>query len=204
MIGVFDGNSGSACSKVVAKRLFKYIEAALLPKKVLKSYLTALKEKDQKLDILKSFQDKYFFLEDYQKVYDESFTTYVRELVDAEPTGVDAAMMKAFERLDSDLSKEAMEDTTNGRLFLWVGMTGSGATVLHLSGPRATLATAGDSMVVVGTEDGRAKILNTEHNVQNAEEVKRVLEEHPGEEGVVRDGHLLGALTALRSFGNFR
>ncbi|XP_014274149.1 pyruvate dehydrogenase [acetyl-transferring]-phosphatase 2, mitochondrial [Halyomorpha halys] len=203
MFGVFDGNSGSACSHVVAKRLFPYLQASLLPKNVLKQLISMAKN-DQNIQFLDSFQDKYFFLQEYQQVYEDSFKCFLQELVEEEPKNLEYSLKRAFERLDDDMSKEAMGDKTNGKRFLWVAMTGSGATVLHLSGLKATLSTAGDALVVVGTEDGRSKVLTPEHNVENEKEVSRVLQEHPGEVGLVRDGHLLGALTALRSFGNFR
>ncbi|CAH1401146.1 unnamed protein product [Nezara viridula] len=204
MFGVFDGNSGSACSHVVAKRLFAYLQASLLPKRFLEECINSMAKYDQKIKFLDSFQDRYFFLQDYQNVYEDSYRAFIKELAEEEPMDLEESLKRAFERLDLDMSKEAMDDNTNDKRFLWVAMTGSGATVLHLSGLKATLSTAGDSLVVVGTEDGRSKVLTPEHNVENEKEVKRVLLEHPGEEGLVRDGHLLGALTALRSFGNFR
>lgn len=76
--------------------------------------------------------------------------------------------------------------------------------MVYFSGKDVTTAVVGDALVVVGTETGDAKVLTHEHNIENSDEVKRVLGDHPGEENIIQGGLLLGSLTSFRSFGNFR
>lgn len=49
-------------------------------------------------------------------------------------------------------------------------------------------------------QDGRwvPIMLSSRHNADNAEEVERISREHPGEEGIIRHGRLLGWLTVTR------
>ena len=51
-----------------------------------------------------------------------------------------------------------------------------------------------------------AKKLTVDHNTDNQAEVKRILEEHPGEQkrNIFRGDRLLGMLAPLRAFGDFR
>ena len=51
-----------------------------------------------------------------------------------------------------------------------------------------------------------AKKLTVDHNTDNQAEVKRILEEHPGEKkrSIFRGDRLLGMLAPLRAFGDFR
>lgn len=51
-----------------------------------------------------------------------------------------------------------------------------------------------------------AKKLTTDHNTDNQAEVKRILDEHPGEQkrNIFRGDRLLGMLAPLRAFGDFR
>ena len=51
-----------------------------------------------------------------------------------------------------------------------------------------------------------AKKMTTEHNSDNAAEVKRILNEHPKEEDrdIIRGDRLLGILAPLRAFGDFK
>jgi serine/threonine protein phosphatase PrpC len=48
--------------------------------------------------------------------------------------------------------------------------------------------------------------MTTEHNSDNAAEVKRILDEHPKEEerDIIRGDRLLGILAPLRAFGDFK
>ena len=51
-----------------------------------------------------------------------------------------------------------------------------------------------------------AKKLTTDHNTDNQAEIKRILEDHPGEQkrNIFRGDRLLGMLAPLRAFGDFR
>ena len=51
-----------------------------------------------------------------------------------------------------------------------------------------------------------AKKLTTDHNTDNQAEIKRILDEHPGEQkrSIFRGDRLLGMLAPLRAFGDFR
>ncbi len=51
-----------------------------------------------------------------------------------------------------------------------------------------------------------AKKLTTDHNTDNQAEIKRILDDHPGEQkrNIFRGDRLLGMLAPLRAFGDFR
>lgn len=83
--------------------------------------------------------------------------------------------------------------------------------MVHLEGLQLHVASTGDCGAVLGvldpeTNQWHPKKLNIEHNVENMQEVSRILGEHPREERetVIRNGRLLSQLAPLRAFGDFR
>lgn len=213
LLGVFDGHGGGACAQVISKRLFHYISACLLPPNLLRRYLDSLESKEP-LELVHTFNDKVEFVSEVRNLYQKSFRTFVKELLEASPQNefaMEKALENAFLRLDEDLSKEALSKT-NGHdtsRTLAVAMSGSVAAVAHIDGPHLHTAGVGDCQAVLGiqTDDGwSAKVMTVNHSADNRAEVERILSEHPRNERttVMKMERLLGQLAPLRSFGDFR
>ena len=171
MIGVFDGHGGAACAQVVAKRLFNYISASLLPKDVLKKFSEGPEQ-----PLLESFNDKYDFVQELKTVYSKSFKDYMLELVKEsghESYPLEKKLESTFLKLDEDLSKEALDLKTScvDKKTLMVSLSGSVACVAHINGTHLHVASVGDCQAVLGTFNEThhwvAKKLSIEHNTDN-------------------------------------
>lgn len=79
MVGVFDGHAGGACAQVIAKRLYHYITACMLPHDLLQRYLEALKTA-KPLELIEPYNDKVQFVDDVRDIYSNSFLTFLHDL----------------------------------------------------------------------------------------------------------------------------
>ncbi|XP_065160048.1 pyruvate dehydrogenase [acetyl-transferring]-phosphatase 1, mitochondrial isoform X2 [Atheta coriaria] len=214
LVGVFDGHGGGACAQVLAKRLFRYITACLLPPDKLEECHQAIADNKSPMELYKSYNDKVQFVDDVRDIYRKSFEQFIEELSSADKPHFD--MTKALEtavmRLDEDLSSEALA-RVDGKINLKtmaVAMSGAVACVAHIDGPHLHVANVGDCNAVVGvrteTNSWVAKKLTTEHNTDNRDEVERIISEHPYNESntVIKMERLLGQLAPLRALGDYR
>ena len=81
LFGIFDGHGGDSCGKVVAKRLFDYISAALLSPQQLENHLNDLRSEDKtNRQLVKRFNDKFELIQELKDIYSQSYTKYVEEL----------------------------------------------------------------------------------------------------------------------------
>lgn len=156
MLGVFDGHGGSSCAQVIAKRLMSYISACLLPSNILKTFLDSMISGNHP-QLLETFNDKARFINEINKVYEESFVNFLKDL--AENNGkdfqMDTALENAFLRLDNDISIEAVNaQGKNVERTLSVAMSGAVAAVAHIDGPHLHVANVGDCQVVIGVLSG--------------------------------------------------
>lgn len=78
---MFDGHGGGACAQVIAKRLFNYMTACLLPHENLLQYVHSAAQPEPP-DLLQSYNDKVQFVEDVRDIYKESFVQFVKELAE--------------------------------------------------------------------------------------------------------------------------
>ncbi|RZF40815.1 hypothetical protein LSTR_LSTR003325 [Laodelphax striatellus] len=215
LMGVFDGHGGASCAQVIAKRLFDYITISLLPQDLLQKYLQSLESgSNTAMPLLECFNDKYDLIEELKQIYAEGLKGFVRDLSSSRKDfEMSQALKEAFLRLDGDLSREAL--TTNNKdglklKTLSVALSGAVACVVHIDGVHLHVANVGDCQAVLGvlsdTDTWSAKKLSIEHNTDNFEEVKRIINEHPSNEKdtVIRMERLLGQLAPLRAFGDFR
>lgn len=212
LFGVFDGHGGAACAQVIAKRLFNYITVCLLPSDLLKEY----HQSEPKQKLLEPYNDKLQFYEDLQQLYDTSFKNFVEELANEkkikEEFQMKDALIKAFLKLDEDLSKEGklMNNGEVNKRTLSVAMSGAVACVAHIDGPHLHVANVGDCQAVIGVlgegNTWTAKKLTDEHNADNISELNRIIKEHPPSEKdtVISSDRLLGQLAPLRAIGDFR
>lgn len=211
---MFDGHAGAACAQVVAKRLFNYITVSTLPPELLERYLQSLESNNCNLQLLETFNDQYDLVDELKGLYAQSLKTFVRDLSKSDRVDFQMknAMVRAFIRLDEDMSKEALtklNDQVNMKT-LSVCMAGAVACVVHIDGPHLHVANVGDCQAVLGvlsdTDTWTAKKISIEHNTDNQVEVNRILSEHPHNERdtVIRMERLLGQLAPLRAFGDIR
>lgn len=107
-----------------------------------------------------------------------------------------------------DLSTEAIDH--QGKRTLAVALSGACAVVAHVHKTHLRVASVGDCVAVLGSlsESGEwvAQRLNNEHNAENVQEIKRIINEHPDNEKdhVIKSERLLGMLAPLRALGDFR
>ena len=159
LLGIFDGHGGSACAQVVAKRLFHYISACLLPPDILQKYLDSLNS-EESLQLLERYNDKLEFVTGIKSLYRQSFTAFLRDLIEAKKPSSDiqmeVALETAFLRLDNDLSNEALHKlrTKDAARTLSVAMSGAVAVVAHINGPHLHVAGVGDCQAVLGVHTG--------------------------------------------------
>lgn len=155
---MFDGHGGRTCAQVVSKRLFHYISACLLPTRLLKQYLNTVNSND-KLELLQIFNDKVEFISEIRDLYQASFLTFVKNLIEMEcikEFQMETALENAFLRLDNDLSHEALSnlDKSSTATTLAVAMSGAVAAVAHIDGPHLHVTGLGDCQAVLGILSG--------------------------------------------------
>ncbi|XP_057651235.1 pyruvate dehydrogenase [acetyl-transferring]-phosphatase 1, mitochondrial [Diorhabda carinulata] len=214
LFGVFDGHGGSACAQVVAKRLYHYIAACLLPYEILVQYIKSLLTSHPK-ELIHCFNDKVEFVDDIRQLYSDSFARFLKDLSQEGPVknfDMRNAIEHAFSRLDNDISNEALpkKDEPLNLKTMSVAMSGAVVCVAHIDGPHLHVANVGDCCAVLGTlsetNSWIANKLTVEHNTYNQQEVDRIIKEHPYNEAlsVIRMDRLLGQLAPLRAMGDFR
>ncbi len=120
----------------------------------------------------------------------------------------------AFLRVDSEFSKPALADVRNvmsGHKMteemldrIMKAQSGACGLTAVVEKDRLFVACTGDCRAVLGFQaeyNWKAINLSTDQNFENAREVRRLQEAHPGEK-VVINGRLLGGLAPFRAFGD--
>lgn len=215
MFGVFDGHGGTACAQAVGERIFNYIAAEVLPYRNLPEVVRQL-QKGELVDLVKWYRHpNEYKLQATAELNQESLIRYVQanlsvDILDDDET--EDILKTAFDRLDKDLSTEAMRAVTEefGIEPVLAAVAGSCACVAYLQGRDLHVANVGDCRAVLGRSTSigtwEAVQLTSDHNVQNRSEVERIKKRHPPNESstVIKNGRLLGELMPLRAFGNIR
>lgn len=216
LFGVFDGHGGGACAQVVAKRLYHYIAAYLLSPIQLQALSDSFANSDTPMKILDFYNEKFDFVDVLRNLYSKSYKIFVDDLLNSRPASnlsIENILERSFLRLDADISNEATEtEATIGvnQKTLSVAMSGAVTCVAYIAGPHLYVASTGDCQAVIGSlaDNGQwnPKILSVQHNIDNIEEIKRILSEHPKseEQTIIKGDRLLGQLAPLRAFGDFR
>lgn len=217
LFGVFDGHGGGSCAQVVAKRLYNYIAAYFLSQTELHALSQSIGSLDtNSFKLLEFYNEKFEFVDVLKNLYSNSFNLFVNDLInneDAKNLPIEQILERSFLRLDSDISREALEGTAgdgSNQKTLSVAMSGAVTCVAYIAGPHLYVASTGDCQAVIGSllDNGQwsPKLLNTPHNTENLEEVNRILGEHPKSEQstVIKSDRLLGQLAPLRAFGDYR
>lgn len=218
LFGIFDGHGGSACSQVVSERLFQYVAASLLPTSLLSEYISSMESDGQPQPLLEIYNDRFELVEDLQRLYEQSFRSFLKDLQAAQGSGKEFSMTQvlqgAFLRLDTDMSEEAVRtnaDAPGDPRTLSVAVSGAVAVLAHVDGAHLHVASAGDCQAVLGVAGdapGRwnATLLTQEHNADNPQEIERLQMEHPHNESntLIQQHRLLGQLAPLRALGDYR
>lgn len=130
------------------------------------------------------------------------------------PEAIDAAIKRAFVRLDNDIVYESVDKVmkANSRRvaaeLLAPALSGSCALLAFYDSATKDLkvACAGDSRAVLGRRGPNGKwtaaALSEDQTGGSPSEMSRLREEHPGEPNVVLNGRVLGQLEPSRSFGD--
>ncbi|KAJ5688879.1 protein serine/threonine phosphatase 2C [Penicillium macrosclerotiorum] len=126
---------------------------------------------------------------------------------------VQRAIRKGFVDLDNSIVKTApdtcrSDDSLPEKLQKLAPAYAGSCALLSIYEPQTStlhVACTGDSRAVLGQRqpDGRwvAMPLSVDQTGNNEEEIARVYEEHPGEDGIVKDGRVLGLMVS-RAFGD--
>ena len=215
MFGVFDGHHGPACAQVISERLFNYIAAEVLPYDILEhaNRMFSTGNLTELVDFYEHPND--YISHDQQQLFKNSLAQYLKDNISIDFQGeydLTNILMIAFDRLDKDLTTEALK-TTNGdfndeglhRVF-----SGACACIAYVEGDNLYVANAGDCQAVLGEQKDdnvwSATSMSFEHNAQNSDEVRRIRSSHPLNESstVIKNGRLLSELAPLRAFGDVR
>ncbi|KAH8645802.1 phosphatase 2C-like domain-containing protein, partial [Xylariales sp. PMI_506] len=185
--GVFDGHAGWATAAYVSEQLIPHVRQAL------SDYGTTSKRaaggsSPQQADDESAIQG----------TIRDAFLALDKEIVDGAAEAIRSGD-------DADLPTIVKNDR-----FL-TGHSGTCA-LLALFDPLTRMlrvACVGDSRAVLGYQEGgsdgqwRAEPLSVDQTGSNADEEARLAAEHPGEEGIVKDGRVLGIMVS-RAFGDGR
>lgn len=218
LFGVFDGHGGSACAQAVSERLLYYIAVAMMSKHNLEELEKSMEHGRPVPPILQWHKHHTDFnYRESASLYINHLRVFWQELLDSEEheegMSPQDALVRAFTRLDADISLEAQVPLSNDLMrstAIQVAFAGSTACVAHVGTDGIHVANAGDCRAVLGVqnEDGSwsAVPLSQDHNAKNRAEVERIKAQHPPSESdtVLTDERLLGVLMCLRAFGDVR
>lgn len=114
---ISDGHGGPACAQVVAKRLFDYIAASLLPTDALHKLLNPNIDEsvapNYHEQLLETYHDHFDLVSDLHHLYNLSFFKYLQDLTKVDQTNflMRTTMQNVFLRLDDDIAQEAQDET---------------------------------------------------------------------------------------------
>ncbi|XP_029636696.1 pyruvate dehydrogenase [acetyl-transferring]-phosphatase 1, mitochondrial-like [Octopus sinensis] len=219
LFGVFDGHAGCACAQAISERLYYYIALMISPPHLIEKIVHILK--DRGLDIhstgiLNWYRGPHDYVnKELSPMYSKSLVKLANEILALyieEESTIDDHLLSAFCRLDQDIVQEALPNySKNVSNFeaMQIAFSGSCACVAMVDGTNLYVANTGDCKAVLGVNVGddqwEAKELSHDHNADNVQECRRLVNSHPNEgTHLIRNGRLLGDLAPLRAFGDVR
>jgi len=122
-----------------------------------------------------------------------------------------APQIRRIEELSDDQIDAIVNDFQSGLINnakVLRGLRGSTALVslVDPSGKNLWVASLGDCQAVLGTKmvsgEWKAELLSHNHNGTDQGELERLMSEHPGEDGVVLNDRVLGAIAVTRAIGD--
>ncbi|XP_052815432.1 pyruvate dehydrogenase [acetyl-transferring]-phosphatase 1, mitochondrial-like [Mya arenaria] len=214
IFGVFDGHAGGECAQLISERIFSYIAVMLSPYSILEKIQK--EELNPCHDLTFRFNHKGSYYNSHMdKRYKAALQKLANDLLESpnHDCSKEDLLKGAFMRLDHDLLAECIPKEGQDDLIdlecLSLAFTGSCANIAYIHGRNVYVANTGDCRAIIGQQNHKGEwlpvALSKDHDVNNANEVQRIYNQHPGEEStVIRNGRLLGDLAPLRAFGNAR
>ncbi|XP_013794239.1 pyruvate dehydrogenase [acetyl-transferring]-phosphatase 1, mitochondrial-like isoform X1 [Limulus polyphemus] len=213
LFGIFDGHGGNECANLISHRLLDYVALSILPENLLKEYLDYLHSGIEPV-LVEKINDPVDLTDFQRQLHRESLRNYALQLVQrgrrTPEYFMDQALTQAFTQLDEDMSQEIQQQVNNKNFdLLPLAVTGSCACLAHIDGTHIHIASSGDCKAVLGmlSDDKKwsFKALSKEHNADNVDELRRIIDEHPKPESnfVIKNERLLGQLAPLRAFGDY-
>ena len=220
LIGIVDGHGGRDCAATLQKHLLPYVAAELkkLPKDASSRQLgikTAMEAAFERLDadiVNGAFLGACLDPPDHHPSSNATFLGHSSHLPAVKPPSPIQSRSIA-----SLFSPTAGKWSYSGVLnALRVPLTGACAIVAFVHHKDVYVACTGDSRAVIGRKVNYSPDSNKEplfipvplsadQTVKNSHEMKRLFDEHPGEEEtVVARGRVLGGLMPTRAFGDAR
>lgn len=195
IFSVIDGHKGFHCSQFIQNHILQYLSSSLA--KVNDKFLSDL-------EVCLSMNET------------EGLTV---DWIPAEPVPlllVEECLTSSFNSLDNNISSQALSDvklilqghsmSREMKERVMRAIEGACVTVAMVQPDSVSVATTGDCRVVLGQQGAgdqwQALPLSVDQNAMNENEVKRLKNAHPGEEGVIFNGRVLGSLMPFRSFGD--
>lgn len=220
---VFVSCSTANLQQVVAKRLFNYIAATMLPAEMIKDISSPISSPSKNVALLQFYNDNFELVEDLATLYSQSFNKFLHKLQknSSKEFHMRDAIMDSFTSLDNNISEESQLEKLNPdrkvkpdslhMKTISVALSGSVGCIAHVDHEHLHVGSSGDCRVVLGSWDSEneswvAHALTEDHNADNPKEVSRLINEHPEAERelIIRNDRLFGLLVPLRAFGDVR
>lgn len=202
LFSVIDGHKGYSCSAYLQKHLLRHVVSSM--------YMCADLSGRPDLSILMDMDSQQ--RSEYHEVKD------VNDNGAAIPPEVMMSCLRdSFQSFDDNISREALEDvkmvlkghsfTAEMKQRVMRAIEGACAIAAVVQDNDVYVASTGDCRVVLGrkvsNKSWKAVPLSVDQNAKNPAEVKRLRDEHPGEEQtVIINGRVLGNLMPFRTFGD--
>ena len=202
LFSVIDGHKGYRCSAHLQKHLLGHIVSSI--------YACADLSGEPDLSILMDMDSHRH--SEHREVKDASGNR-----VAIPPEVMTSCLRDSFRSLDDNISREALEDvktvlkghsfTAEMKRRVMTAIEGACAIAAVVLDNDVYVASTGDCRVVlarkVSNKIWKAMPLSVDQNANNPAEVKRLRDEHPGEEQtLIMDGRVLGNLMPFRTFGD--
>ncbi|KAK3085335.1 hypothetical protein FSP39_001683 [Pinctada imbricata] len=211
LFGVYDGHAGSACSQTLCDRLFQYIAVSLSPYEILEKITS---QRIRVEDIVTMYENQYsteHIPDHLASIYKKSVLKYAKEMLASyEHHLVSDHLISAFTRLDQDMLEEGLPSTEGFSIdSLESTLSGSCACIAMVDNTELYVANTGDCRAILGVqgldEEWHHVELSHVHDLQNPQEVRRILQSHPNEStNIIKQGRLFGELAPSRAFGDAR
>lgn len=131
---------------------------------------------------------------------------------------IEDAINRSFMTCDLDISNEIKRNITNPKstisvhYYLSLAASGCCVNLIMIDGLNGFVASTGDCKAILGInneqldmDESRLIHLSIEHDSDNINEIRRIMNDHPKEEHntIIKNNRLLGRLMPLRAFGDF-
>ncbi|KAJ8329765.1 hypothetical protein O5D80_001964 [Batrachochytrium dendrobatidis] len=200
LLGMFDGHGGPECGKIVQKYLLAYVAQSITELGLPSKPDLPESSPDRHRLIKKALKSAFTRLD--ADITQGAFTTYGNVANQVTSKGTIASWvlgLPAFTRNECIAS-------------LRTALSGACAIVAYIDGEDVYVACTGDCRAIIGRsvdyspDNSKAYLsvaLSADQTFKNPKEYARLMDEHPGEDVIVK-GRILGGLMPTRAFGDAR